>query len=425
MEINELKDQIQNQALEVWKTTGKESTCEIITGLGKTFLALKALYTMPKNDQDTVHLFLAEQKDREIDLKKDIEKFNKIYNCNVLADYNLQFFCYQTVRKWQGYKLGLVIADEIHDSISPENYKFYLNNKIDALLGLTALFNGEQVYTLKKEMTIRQYFNKDIVSKSELLEYIAPIRFTYNVNQGQKEGTSRKLNIYIVESQLNSIDKTIEAGSATNKFLQTEKAAYLYIEKLFNNANELTQNLLEDFYKFQERKKMQLYSIINKRCKLLYNLPSKIYITNTILSVLDGKTILFGNSIDSLLKITNNVVSSKNTDEQNSKLRRFFDDNLITIIGSFKKLVQGANLDKVDNCIMMSYYSTEHKFIQMIGRLRQNKELPGNVFIIMTKDTQEEIWVSKMIENAVEYNIYIGSLQECLTKYKEDNEKSK
>lgn len=423
MEINELKDQIQNQALEVWKTTGKESTCEIITGLGKTFLALKALYTMPRNDQDTVHLFLAEQKDRELDLKKDIEKFNKIYKCDVFADYNLQFYCYQTVRKWEGYKIGLVIADEIHDSITPEYFKFYVNNEIDAVLGLTALFNGEQVYTLKKEAVIRQYFRKDLVTKAELLEYIAPIRFKYNVNQGQTEGTSRKLNIYIVETELNAVDKTIEAGSANSKFMQSEKAAYSYVERLYNNAANLTQGLLEDFYKFQEKKKIQMYLVINRRCKLLYNLPSKIYNTNTILSVLDGKTIIFGNSIESLKKITNNVVSSKNTDTENNKLREFFDKNLITVIGSFKKLVQGANLEKVDNCIIMSYYSTEHKFIQMIGRLRQNKDLSGNVFVLVTKDTQEEIWVAKMIENAVEYNMFRGKLQECLDKYKEDNDK--
>ena len=423
MEINELKDQIQNQALEVWKKTGKESTCEIITGLGKTFLALKALYTMPKYDQDTVHLFLAEQKDRELDLNKDIEKFNKIYNCDVYKDYNLQFFCYQTVRRWEGYTLGLVIADEIHDSISPENYKFYLNNKIDSILGLTALFNGEQLYTIKKDATIRQYFRKDMVSKSEMLEYVAPIRFKYNVNQGQKEGTSRKLNIYIVESDLNYLDKTIKAGNSTTPFYQTEKAAYAYIEKLYNNVINMTQGLLEDFYKFQEKRKLQTYAIINRRCKLLYNLPSKIYNTNTILSVIKGKTIIFGNSLEQLNKITKNVVSSKNTDQENNKLRQLFDDGLIHIIGSFKKLVQGANLEKVDNCIIMSYYSTEHKFIQMIGRLRQNKDLAGNVFILMTKNTQEVTWMAKMIENAVEYNMFNGTLQECLNKYKEDNGK--
>tara|TARA_R110000851_G_scaffold315229_2_gene477552 strand:- start:4146 stop:4385 length:240 start_codon:yes stop_codon:yes gene_type:complete len=77
---------------------GKKGTCQIITGLGKTFISLHALYTMPKGD-DKIHLFLAEQKDRVKDLREDILKYNKLFNRDVLNDYNLQFQCYQTVYK--------------------------------------------------------------------------------------------------------------------------------------------------------------------------------------------------------------------------------------------------------------------------------------------------------------------------------------
>jgi superfamily II DNA or RNA helicase len=422
MELNDQKSKIQDEALNVWVKSGKKGTAEIITGLGKTFLALKALYTMPKHDQDTIHLFLAEQKDRLSDLMKDILKFNEINNCNVMEDYNLQFQCYQTVRNWSGYKLGLVIADEIHDSISTENYKFYLNNKFDAILGLTALFNGEINYTIKREHNIRTIFNKDIVTKQELLDHVAPIVFKYNVNQGQKEGTSRKLNIYIVENRLNITDKNVKAGNSSNTFYQTEAAAYAYVNKKFEEASNMVQGLLEDFYKFQERKNISLFKATNKRCKLLYELPSKLNATRHLLANIVGKTVIFGNSIDSLKSITPNVVSSKQSDAENNKLRELFDNGFIHVIGSFKKLVQGANLDKVDNCIIMSYYSTEVKFIQMIGRLRQNKGKEGNVFILVTKDTQEEVWLSKMIENSSEYNIIrCNSVYSCIEKYKQNN----
>ena len=127
MEINQKKDTIQNEALKAWIDNDKIGTTEIITGMGKTFLFFKALRTFPKYENDTLHLFLAEQKDRLGDFTKDMIKFNNIYNCNIMAEYNVQFQCYQTVRNWSGYKLGLVGADEIHDSISPENAKFYFN----------------------------------------------------------------------------------------------------------------------------------------------------------------------------------------------------------------------------------------------------------------------------------------------------------
>ena len=64
MEVNEQKNKIQNEALFAWQSKNKYGTDEMITGVSKTFLALKALYTMRLHDQDTIHLILAEQKYR-------------------------------------------------------------------------------------------------------------------------------------------------------------------------------------------------------------------------------------------------------------------------------------------------------------------------------------------------------------------------
>ena len=54
--IDRKREEIQNQALNAWLET-KRATCEIITGLGKTFIAFKAILTMPKESNI---LFLAE-----------------------------------------------------------------------------------------------------------------------------------------------------------------------------------------------------------------------------------------------------------------------------------------------------------------------------------------------------------------------------
>ena len=86
MDINQRKDQVQNECLTKWITSDKTGTAEIITGVGKTFLGLKALYTMPRHT-DATHLFLAEQKDRETDLEADILKFNEINNKSIPTIY--------------------------------------------------------------------------------------------------------------------------------------------------------------------------------------------------------------------------------------------------------------------------------------------------------------------------------------------------
>jgi len=108
--LNELKNKIQKEALNKWLSNEKTGTAELATGIGKTILALHALYRMDKND--SVHLFLAETTERKKDLLEDIKLFNKLFNCNVLKDYNLKFYCYQTVYKWKDKSFGLVIADE-------------------------------------------------------------------------------------------------------------------------------------------------------------------------------------------------------------------------------------------------------------------------------------------------------------------------
>lgn len=389
MTSNEKKDKVQRAALKAWEKAGKKGTCEIITGLGKTFIGLHALYTMPKNEG--VHLFLAEVNDREGDLMKDILKYNKIFNRDVLRDYNLKFYCYQTARKWKDKEFGLVIADEIHDSLTPVNANFYRYNKYKAIIGLSATVNLTTNYVLG---------NGKVVTKEDYINKIAPICYSYTLKEAQEEGTSRELNIYVIGHQLDNAEKCVSAGSAKKKFYQTEKAAYDYWTKRANRTYYMPETTYEEI----EKKKNMLRVTAKKRTDVLYNMKSKIKIVRAILDAVDSKTIVFANSIDSLLKITPNVVSSRNDAAENLRIRNAFDKGKIKTIGSFKKLKQGANLEGLDNTILMSYYSTSLDLIQRIGRLRDNGKV-GNIFIIVTKDTQEEIWFTKMMAEMKNFKI--------------------
>lgn len=398
---NLLQDKIQKEALITWLENDKKGTAELATGVGKTILALHALYTMDSNDD--IHLFLAETISRKKDLLNDVKKYNQIFNRDVFRDYRLEFHCYQTVYRWKNRNFGLIIADEIHDSLSPAYSKFYYNNNYKAIIGLSATIDRKTKYVE----------NNIEFTKGKLLDDIAPSIYKYTINQGQKDKVSRKLNIYIIQQELDNVNKNIIAGSIKNRFFQTEKAAYDYWDKEHKKAW-----FIED----QELKALKIRITSHKRSNLLFNLPSKIEIVRKLLNVIKGKTILFGNSLDSLLKITSNVVSSKYSKDQNKAIREAFDTNKIQVIGSFKKLRQGANLKELDNCILMSYYSSEGHAVQQFGRLRMNGDKVGNVFILLTKDTQEEIWADKMLKNMTDFNmIYCNSLQECIEKYKQNN----
>lgn len=351
---------------------------------------------MPQ-DYSITHLFLAEVKDRRHDIMVDIEKYNKLFNRNVLADYNLEFHCYQTTYKWKGKSFGLVIADEIHDAMSPAYSLFFKNNKFMALIGLSATINSTVEY-----VTMVGRF-----TKGQLLNEIAPICYTYGLDQGIQEGTSRELDIYIINHKLDDKNKTVPAGNSHKRFQQTEQEAYDYWDKKHKKAW-----FIED----QEQKDLKIRITSHKRSTVLYNLQSKVIETKKLIEKLHSRTILFGNSLDALLKVTPNVVSSRNSDDKNSLIRYKFENNDINLIGSFKKLKQGANLPNIDNCIIMSYYSTDKDFIQRVGRLRQNHTI-GNVFIFLTQDTQEVVWFNKIFENINDLNmIYCQGVDNCLSK---------
>lgn len=392
--MNLKKDKIQKEALSKWLLNNKNGTCEIITGLGKTFIFLHALYTMPKNDGKT-HLFLAETTSREIDLLKDIVKYNDIFKADVLKDYNLEFHCYQSAYKWENKEFGLVGADEIHDSLTPAYSQFYFNNKYDALIGLSATVERSTKY------------DKEGFTKGQLLDKICPVIYTYNISKALEEGTTRNLNIYIIQHKLDSVNKNIKSGNSKKSFYQTEEAAYSYWDK---------EHKKSWYIQDQELKDLKIRITSTKRSRILYNLESKIPVVKELLNHLKGKTIIFGNSLSSLEKVTNYTVSSNNTDAVNNEIREAFDKNEIDTIGSFKKLKQGANLENLDNVIIMSYYSTEKDLIQRLGRLRDNGKI-GNVFILLTMNTQEEVWFNKMFKDFDNFNIiWCPDLNYCLKK---------
>jgi superfamily II DNA or RNA helicase len=394
--LNEQKDKVQKEALSAWELANKKGTCEIVTGLGKTFISLHALYTMPKDDTIT-HLFLAEVKDRRLDLARDIDKYNSIFNRNVLADYNLEFHCYQTAYKWKNKSFGLVIADEIHDALSPAYSLFFKNNKFESIIGLSATVSTGITYKTKTgEFT-----------KGDLLKEIAPICYTYGLDVGIKEGTSRTLDVYIIKHKLDDKNKTVQAGSKRKRFFQTEKQAYDYWDKEHKKAW---------FIDDDETRNLKIRITSHRRSTILYSLESKVLETKKLIKKLHSRTILFGNSLDALLRVTPNVVSSRNKDDVNDMIRYQFESGKIDLIASFKKLKQGANLPNIDNCIIMSYYSTDKDFIQRVGRLRQNNKI-GNIFIFLTENTQEVTWFSKIFESINELNmIYCDNVEDCINK---------
>jgi len=375
------RDKVQRDAFQAWKDKGRKGTIQAITGIGKTFIALHAVAETKVGDRI---LFLAETRQREKDLNEQLIKYKDIFNVD-LSGKDIDFMCYQSAYKLIGTEYNLVIADEIHDSLTPAYSQYYKNNSFSAIMGLSATIDDDVIE-----------IEGESVSKLDVLKDVAPICFSYTLDEGQEDGTSRPLDIYVLHHRLDSSKKVIAGGSKKKPFMTTEQKTYNYWDAQFKKAM---------YVRAPAAREIQVMLSSRKRAGLLYSLPSKVESINQILTELKGKTLIFGNDLSALEKITSNVVrsarkgeSAKNRELENSKIRERFDKGKINVIASFKMLKQGANLKGIDNVILMSYYSKERDLLQRVGRLRKEGNRIGTVIIPVTVGTQEEKWFTKMTE---------------------------
>jgi superfamily II DNA or RNA helicase len=392
MKIDNKKLDIQRNAYYAWLDTGERGIIEMATGVGKTWIFLKALL-MRTNPGDKI-LFLAEKLGREKGLMTEIQQYNEFFGVNVLYGRELQFACYQSAYKWKHQHWTLVCADEVHE-VGEKLKAFFDNNTMDKFMGLTATADNNTEYIIKA----RKYDKRAFLEK-----FIAPIVFTYTLNQAQEEGVSRKAKVYILEHEMFKVSKTIPI-SAT--YYVTEEESYNYWTKKINDIKEKAD---KDGRFLSKAERQSLSRLARIRASLLYKLPSKVELIKQVIKKLGGRTVLFMNSIETLQKITQYAVAAK---IKNSKeiIKKFMDKE-IDLIGSWKLIEQGENFPDVDNCIIGSYYSTDGPVVQRIGRLR-SADSDGVIVMICTKDTVEEIWINEIIKSLSAYEIErITSLDE-------------
>jgi superfamily II DNA or RNA helicase len=387
MLLNKRVVEIQDKAYSLWKKYGKKGTLEIATGVGKTFIALKAI---SESSPGSKVLFLAERERREHTLNEEIVKYDSVHKTNLLTDYTITFMCYQSAYKLKNTEWDLVIGDEIHEC-GMEYTKFFHNNKYKALMCLTATATNNSKY----EVNNLEYNKKQFIHK-----FIAPILFTYTLSEGLKDGVVRKSKIYVIKHKLDSVEKNIEVSS---KFKTTEKEYYTYWKKKLEEIEDARikrEIELNDYSGYTNKEKYERQRIFKIRANFLYNLPSKKKTVNNLIKNLKGKTLIFANSIKLLQSITPYTITGK---EKNvSDITNAFNNGETDVMASFKVLQQGENLPVLDNVIIASYYSNHGQTIQRIGRLRRN-DSEGNIFIIVTEHTQEEEWFDKIKESLEAY----------------------
>ena len=385
-------NEIQAEALEALENRKFKGTVSLCPGGGKTITSFKALYRMQELglvDFGASVIFLAETNVREKTVWEDeAPKYKKLYNKDVLSDFNFTFHCYQS-KPNELYNdfidVDVVIADEPQDAATAEYHPVITKNKCKYVIGLTGavslesnVFPGKipegmlNTVAQSDEATSNKKVT-DFVTKGQLFDMFLSFVYTYTTAQAIEDGVISRFKTFEIEHKLDSTNRTIQTWKSY-KTLGTELDYY--------SKRNATRT---DFRAATYRK----LAVSREMVRFLYTLPSKTDVIKAILHRLgDQKTLIFGVQKEPLKLITDNVVESHNFNELIDK----FNSGEINVIASSKMLKQGITLDGVQNIIFHSYDSKWHNMEQKRARIRWLEGDFAKLFFIVTTGTFEEKW---------------------------------
>ncbi len=370
--MNDIRDKIQSQAKNAFLATTGKASIVVGTGVGKSKIAIDIIrelcdFGTPAWNQwcllrktqglsigNAILVLVNSERLRDTDWKDQFKKFN-------FSTLYVRVECYQTVYKWVGETFYAVIADEFDFSLTPEYFKFYLNNKFTYLIGLTALIPEK---------------------KLELANLIAPVCFSYTTQQAQADGVLNPTKFYQVNFDLSQA-KVLDIKAKGYTFKQHENGAYLYLDEQFNKAlhglsatrkKQSTAELFDnnsttDYTKQIDKLEGQMKFFSRKRKDFLHSLQSSVQVAkllaNTILKNNTAKVLIFSKLNKQSSAISHFVYNSTNKQD-------FILDSLntggINQLGVCEALTRGANLVGVNNIIEEAYVGSDVDFQQKHGR---------------------------------------------------------
>lgn len=318
------KDDLQTKAFQEWVLNDKKGTLAMCTGSGKSRVGILALDKI----KGKACLIVPTEKLRDENWKNEFIKWKKQKEYDTLDRY-----CYASIAKIKNKEYDLVIADEIHN-ITENNSKFFENNEIKAIIGLTAT-------------------PPETEEKIKLLDKYAPVCFTYSLSQGVKDKVVSPYDIRVIETRLDNKEKTIRSGNKTKGYYYvTERKKYENLTKLINSLR----------YKGVK----DVWAVLN-RMRFIYNLESKTKIAKFVLeNMIDPKerTLIFCGSIEQAEKLCPYTYHSKSDD----KHLKLFINKKINRLSCVKALNEGHNIPDVDSALIVQVNSKEKDLVQRVNK---------------------------------------------------------
>ena len=166
------------------------------------------------------------------------------------------------------------------------------------------------------------------------------------------------------------------------KWYTSEKKDYAYL------CERLAQSVTP--------KQRQFSSILRMRGIMDYT--SKEDYLKGLLKNINEKCIIFANTQAQADRVCKNSYHSKN--KQSEDNLEYFKDNRIDKLSCVLQLSEGVTIPNLKQGVIMHSYGNERKTSQRIGRLlRLNPDETAICHILCYKNTVDEVWLEKALEN--------------------------
>lgn len=381
------KNKLQKKALKACEVKGNV-LLTMATGTGKSKVAIDYC---KKHKPQNIALLVPTENLRDSNWAEEFYKWDagEIWENNVIR------LCYASGSKTKGNEFDLVIMDESHN-ITELSYEFFEDNICKKVIALTA--------TSPKKIEKQDIFKK--------LNFRSI--FSITLEEAIGLGVVAPYSITVVYTNLNSSLKYIDAGSKSKPFKTTERGQYDYLTKKISeiiDKEEVDGFDVPKYLSVREKSMLEIY--IRKRTHLINNLKSKEYAAKVILNTIpkEDKYLIFAGSIAQADNLCEYRYHSKTSEEDLKK----FQNGYINRLSCVEALNEGINVPEIDGSIMVQIRSSDIKLIQRIGRnIRFREGHEANIYILVCKDTQDEVWFKKASLNLDESRIKYKTINEFL-----------
>lgn len=383
--MKKTKDQVQQEANDALDINGGRGIVVMATGTGKSKIPIdRAKRRYSSNPEFKILVVVPTEKLRDVNWMNEFEK----WDASQIYQNNTEKKCYVSINKIHGQHFDMVVLDEVHN-ITENNSKFFEQNTVGEIVCLTAT----EPTSFEKRMILQRLQLKPV--------------YTVTLDEAVEWGLISPYAITIIETKLDTVRRTVNIGTKKRPLYQNEFVAYHQVSKKI------------DYLINTGEKPGYLQMLILKRMRMIYDLETKTKVAEFVLKHIipeDERTLIFAGGIAQADRLNEHSFHSKTP--KTSESFDLFVNEKINRLSSVNSLNEGHNIPNLDNALVVQLNSKELNLVQRIGRIVRFREgHRANIYIIVVKDTVDEVWTNRSLTNFDESNITRLSFEKLKMEY--------